>query len=253
MPTFPVNRLRLALRPKPNALAAAGFEQSLPMSSLRGVASRELVFAEGDPITHVYKVESGAVAIYRVLADGRRQIMGFAYPGDFVGLGAHGEHSMNAQAIRPTRLRCLPISALRQCVSRDPMIGFKLYEALAGELAAARELVLATGRRRAIERVVGFLLALSRRNEQNGRDRNSIELPMTRADIGDFLGLTIETVSRTFSKLKMLGLIELPCSNQVRLVDTQELESLADGDEQGSAGRSRKPRDRTPCLLAHRS
>jgi CRP/FNR family transcriptional regulator len=113
------------------------------------------------------------------------------------------------------------------------MLGFKLYEALARELAATRDLMFTTGQRSAIERVAGFLLAFSRRNRRNGENPAALELPMTRADIGDFLGLTIETVSRTLSKLRLVGLIELPKSNHVRLLDIDELESLADGEESG--------------------
>lgn len=158
-----------------------------------------------------HRVETGAVALYKVLADGRRQVLGFAYAGDLIGLGAGGEHVMNAQAIKSTRVRCLPVSALRQSASNDPMLGFKLYEALAR---------------------AGFLLAFSRRSARNGQDPAHFELPMTRSDIGDFLGLTIETVSRTFTKLKSLGLIALPQSNCVALLDIAELESLADGEDQ---------------------
>ena len=167
-------------------------------------------------LSHVYRIETGAIALYKVLADGRRQVMGFAYPGDIIGLGVEDEHAMNAQAVKPTRVRCLPVAALRQSAAKDPMLGFKLYEALARELAATRDLMLTTGQRSAMERVAGFLLAFSRRNQRNGQDPTTFELPMTRTDIGDFLGLTIETVSRTFTKLKVLQLIELPHSNQVR-------------------------------------
>jgi CRP/FNR family transcriptional regulator len=175
-------------------------------------------------------VETGAVALYKVLADGRRQIVGFAYPGDLIGLGAQGEHVMNAQAVKPTRLRCLAVAALHRSAARDPALGFKLYEAVARELAAARDLMLTTGQRSATERVVSFLLAFSLRAERNGLDPCDFELPMTRADIADFLGLTIETVSRTFTKLKTLGLIQLPLSNRVNLIDLDQLESLAAGE-----------------------
>jgi len=78
--------------------------------------------------------------------------------------------------------------------------------------------------------VAGFLLAFSRRNERNGKDPSTIELPMTRTDIGDFLGLTIETVSRTFSKFKAMAVIELPQSNEVKVIDLEALERLAAGD-----------------------
>jgi CRP/FNR family transcriptional regulator len=203
-------------------------------AALRRVETKEFLFAEGDEISHVYRVETGAIALYKVLADGRRQVMGFAYPGDLIGLGIEGEHGMNAQAIKPTRVRCLPVTSLRQSAARDPMLGFKLYEALARELAATRDLMLTTGQRSAVERVAGFLLAFSRRNVRNGQDPATFELPMTRTDIGDFLGLTIETVSRTFTKLKLLGVIELPHCNRVTLLDINELQRLANGEETGA-------------------
>lgn len=212
----------------------AGFEQSLAQAALRRVEAKEFLFAEGDATSHVYRIETGAIALFKVLTDGRRQVMGFAYPGDIIGLGVEDEHAMNAQAVKPTRVRCLPVTSLRQSAATDPMLGFKLYEALSRELAATRDLMLTTGQRSAMERVAGFLLAFSRRNQRNGQDPTTFELPMTRTDIGDFLGLTIETVSRTFTKLKVLQLIELQHSNQVRLLAIDELESLADGEDRAS-------------------
>jgi CRP/FNR family transcriptional regulator len=222
----------LALQPAVTARPLTGFEQTLAGGTLKRVEAKEFVFVEGDTASHVYRVETGAVALFRVLADGRRQIVGFAYPGDLIGLGTEGEHVMNAQAIKPTRLRSLPVSGLHRIVAQDPSLGFKLYQAIARELASARDLMLTTGQRSATERLVSFLLAFSRRNARVGQDPTALELPMTRADIGDFLGLTIETVSRTFTKLKTMGLIELPHSNQVKLVDVSALKSLADGDDQ---------------------
>ena len=210
----------------------SGLEQRLAQASLRRVEAKEFVFAEGDPTTHIFQVETGAVSLYKVLCDGRRQVVGFAYPGDLIGLGAEGEHVMNAQAIKPTRLRCLPVAALNQIARQDPRLGFKLYEALARELAATRDLLLTTGQRSATERVVSFLLAFSRRNERNARDPHVFDLPMTRADIADFLGLTIETVSRTFTKLKVQGFIELPQSSCVRITDLGALRGLAGGEEE---------------------
>jgi CRP-like cAMP-binding protein len=206
------------------------FETSLAHAALRRVEAKELLFVEGDPVSHVYRVETGAIALYRVLADGRRQVVGFAYPGDIIGLGVEGEHVMNAQAVKPTRLRCLPMGALRQAVAKEPMLGFKLYQALSRELAAARDLMFTTGQRSAMERVASFLVSLSRRGERNGKDPKSFELPMSRTDIGDFLGLTIETVSRTFSKFKTMNLIALPRCNQVVLLDVERLVRVANGD-----------------------
>src|SRR5262249_4128394 len=186
------------------------FERTLAQASLRRIDAKAFVFAEGDPTTHLFRVETGAIALYKILVDGRRQIVGFAYPGDLVGLGAQGEYQINAQAIKPTRLRCVPLATLHHSAAKDPPLGFKLYQAIARELDATRDLMLTTGQRSAIERIASFLLEFSRRNQGKGQDRLEFELPMTRADIGDFLGLTIETVSRTFTKLKLRKLIELP-------------------------------------------
>jgi CRP-like cAMP-binding protein len=208
---------------------AKGLEGSLADAQLKRVEAKEFLFAEGDPISYVYRIETGAIALYKVLADGRRQIMSFAYPGDIVGLGVDEAHTINAQAVKPTRVRCLPIGSLRQFAATDPSFGFKLYEAMAKELAATRDLLFTTGQRSAMERVAGFLLTFSRRNQRQGKDPRTFELPMTRMDIGDFLGLTIETVSRTFTKLKMMRLIELTHSTEVRLADVEELKRLAEG------------------------
>jgi CRP/FNR family transcriptional regulator len=220
-----------SLSPAGSGVAPGVLEQSLARASLRRLEAKEFLFVEGDPLSHVYRVETGAIALFKILADGRRQVMGFAYPGDLIGLGLPGEHAMNAQAIKPTRLRCLPVATLQHSAAKDPMLGLKLYEALAHELAATRDLMLTTRQRSATERVVNFLLAFSRRAKRNGQDPAEFELPMTRADIGDFLGLTIETVSRTFTKLKTLELIELPQSNRVKLIDIAELDRLAEAAE----------------------
>ena len=230
--SIPASTSRLsAFHPQKVTRTGVGFEQTLAQGQLRRVEAKEFLFAEGDRISHVYRIETGALALYKVLADGRRQVMGFAYPGDIVGLGVDDAYTMNAQAVKPTRVRCLSAMSLRQSAASDPALGFKLYEAMARELAATRDLMLTTGQRSATERVAAFLLAFSRRNQRNGQDPASFKLPMTHTDIGDFLGLTIETVSRTFTKLKLMQLIELAHSNQVKLLDIDALTELAGGCE----------------------
>jgi CRP/FNR family transcriptional regulator len=197
----------------------------------RRIDMKELVFVEGDPTTNIYWIESGAVSLFKVLPDGRRQIIGFAYAGDFIGLGAHGERLMSAQALKPTRVRAISVARLHKLAAANPDLAFRLYQAVASELADARDLMLTTGHRSACERVAAFLLALSRRNRRAGKPTDAIDLPMTRADIGDFLGLTIETVSRTLTKFKCRGLIDMPQSARIRLKDMVDLQRLAEGEE----------------------
>ena len=215
---------------KPAApLSAGAFDQSVMDSAIRIVSGKEHIFFEGDAVTHIFKVEAGHVCIYRLLSDGRRQVVDFAFAGDFIGLGAIGQHAMNAQATERTRLRCLPVSELRHTVRGNPKLGLELYEAIARELDATRELLMSVSHRTAQERVAGFLLALSQRHARRGEDPTNLVLPMTRMDIADFLGLTIETVSRTFSKLRAKGVIELEQCILVTICDLNGLTQIAEG------------------------
>lgn len=201
----------------------------LAAGTLRTIDARDHVFREGDRASHVYKVEVGHVCIYRMVHDGRRQVIDFAYPGDFIGLGALGTHAANAQATTKTRIRCVPVATLHDVVRSDPRLGVDLYEAMSRELLSARELLFTVSQRTAAERLAGFLMALSRRNQRRGGDADEIVLPMTRTDIADFLGLTIETVSRTFTKFRNDGLIDLEQCILVTIRDAKALAAIAEG------------------------
>lgn len=203
--------------------------QRLVDGPVRTFEAKEHIFRDGDAVTHVYQVEIGHVCIYKMMSDGRRQVIDFAYPGDLIALGAIGEHTANAVATTRTRVHCLPVASIRQVMRQDARLGFKLYEAMSRELMAARELLFTVTQRTATERVASFLLALSRRNERHGEVASEFVLPMTRSDIADFLGLTIETVSRTFTKLRSEGVIELAQSVLVTIRDHNALARLAEG------------------------
>lgn len=211
------------------AKVSDGLEGCAVHGASRTLSAKEHVFCEGDPATHIYLVEAGHVCIYKALADGRRQVIDFAYPGDWVGLGAIAAYGSNAQATTRTRLRSVPMASVHEAARHDARLGLTLYEAVSRELLAARELLFTVSQCTATERLASFLLALSRRNEHRGEDASEIVLPMTRADIADFLGLTIETVSRTFTKLKTAGLIDLEQSILVTIRDPHRLAELAEG------------------------
>lgn len=206
-------------------------DDCLGKACLRRFDAKEFVFAEGDCARNIYRIEVGAVSLFKILPDGRRQILGFAYPGDLIGLGVQGTHMMYAQAIKRCYARSMPLAALHKIAAHDPGLSFTLYEAIAEELAAARDLMTTTGHRNASERLAVFLMALSRRNARNGGRRNIIDLPMTRTDIADYLGLTIETVSRTLTKFKTKRFIDLPQSTRIIILDMMMMQKLAEGDE----------------------
>lgn len=205
--------------------AMSSFIDGLAAGLPRTIESREHLFCEGDRADYIYLVEAGHICISRLLADGRRHVIDFAYPGDIIGLGALDRHAASAQATTRTRVRCIPVAQLHDIAARDASLSRKLYDAMAHELMAAREHLFAVSQCTATERVAGFLLSLSRRNARRGEDPTEIVLPMTRTDIADFLGLTIETVSRTFSKFRADGLIDV---EQCVLVTIRDADALAE-------------------------
>jgi CRP-like cAMP-binding protein len=236
LPTVACSPNPAAMYPGTSSVSGKAANRSLAdrlgTGTLRTLDARDHVFLEGDRASHIYKVEVGNVCVYRMVHDGRRQVIDFAYPGDFIGLGALGTHGANAQATSKTRIRCVPIAALHDVVRSDQRLALALYEAMSRELMQARELLFTVSQRTAAERLAGFLLALSRRNERRGDNSNEIVLPMTRADIADFLGLTIETVSRTFTKFRNDGLIDLEQCILVTIRNTAALTAIAEGTVQ---------------------
>lgn len=173
------------------------------------------IYAQGEKAGNLYQVEFGCVRIYRMLADGRRQISAFHLSGEIFGFEAHPSHHFFAEAIGTVGVRVLmPAQGLD--ISR-----LLLPLALQG-LVRAQEHLLVLGRQNAIERVAAFLLDMAER--QGNPDR--IELPMSRTDIADYLGLTIETVSRVFSKLKENGVIRLISLRSVEIRKWQVLNGM---------------------------
>lgn len=225
--------IEIAKRPGPTPVldgdTVPSLEARLCVAPVRRVAARKHLWCAGDVRAHIYRVETGAIAIYAVMPDGRRHVVGFALPGDLIGLGLAGAHAFNAQALQDTRLRSIGIAAFNQIVRNDPRLGLKLYEELSRELAASRAQLMMVSKRVSGERLASFLLALAKRNAERADSSDVLKLPMRRLDIADFLGLTIETVSRTFTRLKTDGLIEIGPGSLVKIVDRDALEAIAEG------------------------
>jgi CRP/FNR family nitrogen fixation transcriptional regulator len=162
------------------------------------------IFGDDEPADHLYKVIRGAVCTYKILSDGRRQISEFYLPGECFGLEYAGTHSHSAEAITDAKTLVIKKTALMKLADRDATIVQQLLDLTAVELARVQDRVLLLAKT-AEERVVGFLLDMAKRLPGG----NSIELPMLRQDIADYLGLTIETVSRTLKSLKDNATIEV--------------------------------------------
>ena len=189
----------------------------------------EPLFDEGQPARHVFNVTAGAIKIYKLLPDGRRQMTGFLFPGDFLGLANDQDYAYSAEAVTFSTLCRFPRQKLEPLLHRHPKMEHRLLSMASHELAVAQEQMLLLGRKTAREKVASFLLMLSRRAEQRGQSGNPVSVPMSRNDIGDYLGLTTETVSRTFTQLKSSGAITLLNSGKVELVKRSAMNAIAEG------------------------
>lgn len=188
----------------------------------------ETVVFEADEAANVYSLTSGLLRLSKLLPDGRRQIAGFLFPGDFLGITMEEEHAFTAEAIAPSTLCKFPRRQFDDFISRHPELERRLYAVAAHELAAARQQLVLLGRKTATERIASFLLMLAGRchSMRSGQD---ISFPMSRADIADYLGLRIETVSREISALKVARVIQLTGRQSFRIIDRERLEQLAEG------------------------
>jgi CRP/FNR family nitrogen fixation transcriptional regulator len=184
----------------------------------------ETIFDEGQPADRIYQLVSGALRTCRILRDGRRQIEAFHVAGDVFGLESGGAYRAAAQTLGPAQVRVMPRPALETLASQNGDVARRLLELTTDSLRRCQDHVLMLGRRTACERVAALLLDLA---ERTGAEA-LLDVPMTRQDMADYLGLTIETVSRTFTQFQHDGLIALPTTRKVLLRDRRALEAMVD-------------------------
>src|SRR6202162_4711658 len=182
----------------------------------------EEIYGEDEPAEYVYQIIRGAVRTYKLLSDGRRQIGTFHLPGDVFGLESGNNHRLAAEAIIDTTVRLVKRSSLEQAAGVDVRVARKLWGMTAGELRHAEDHMLLLGRKSAMERVANFLLEMDRRLAVAGM----MALPMCRRDIGDYLGLTLETVSRALSQLHGEGVLVFSGARQIVLRNRQRLRNM---------------------------
>ena len=208
---------RKGLPPAAHAPGSSLDLMGAPMPFARNVE----IYGEGEPADYIYKVVSGAVRSYRVLDDGRRQISAFHLPGDMFGLEAGATHASSAEAIADSVVLVIKRSAVLALAQRDPEVARQMWTLTARELGRVQNHMLLLIRN-AQERIASFLLEMAERAP--GAD--AVELPMSRQDIADYLGLTIETVSRTLTQLEGDAAIALPTSRRVVLRNRTALRQL---------------------------
>lgn len=185
-------------------------------------APGELLFRQGDAVRLVYRVLSGAVISYRLLADGRRQVTGFHLPGDFLGLEAGVEHATTTEALCRVDALAMERTELAGRAATDVGLAKALWQVTVRAFRRSEDHALILARQGATERVAAFLLEFADRMGWP----EIIDLPMTRQDIADHVGLTIHTVSRTLSQLQAQGMVEARSTRHVRLLQRHRLEGL---------------------------
>ena len=212
-----------------SAIDDADLERLASAAIVTEVEAGKTFIAEGDPANDFYNVTSGCAKIYKLLPDGRRQITGFAQSGVFLGLAVSDVYAFSAEAITKLRYCRFPRRKLRALMDDFPALEKTLLQTASNELVAAQEQMLLLGRKTARERLASFLLARSEAGKPCGHDHDHIDLPMSRSDIADYLGLTIETISRTFTRLKNEKMIALPSNTRVDVLNRDDLIDLAGG------------------------
>ena len=212
-----------SLRPDDMAVLDAIAEQM----SLQADA---VLIREGDPATSLFNITSGSVRVYKLLPDGRRQIVGFLFAGDFIGMTPGEDYAFSAEAIEPTTVCRFRRSDYRAAVRERPALEAALLERAMNELAAAQKQMMLLGRKTARERVASFLLELPARDPMRPSRDDRVRLSMTRAEMADYLGLTIETVSRELTKLKTAQVIQSISLHEIQVERPDRLRELADGE-----------------------
>lgn len=165
------------------------------------------VFYEGDDSIHLFNVVGGSLRLSKLLPDGRRQVTGFLFPGDFLGLSVGGVYSYTAEVLVPTELCRFERASFTRMLDKFPKLEHQLLSRASNELTQAQDHIMVLGRKTATERIATVLLKLVDRIGKQGNGSCALDLPMTRSDLADYVGLTTETVSRTLSQLKKQGVL----------------------------------------------
>ena len=226
---MPTPSSAIALRPVGNRPSHSVRPESPPrfagmldmMGASMSFRRNEEIYGEGEAADYLYKVVSGAVRMYKILSDGRRQIGAFYFPGDMFGFEPGDEHACSTEAIGDVTVLVFKRTSVIALAARDGGVARQLWLITAQELDRSHKHVLLLILS-AQERVASFLLEMAGRSDAHGE----LELPMSRQDIADYLGLTIETVSRTLTQLENSGVIGVPAARRITLRNSRRLNRL---------------------------
>jgi len=230
-------------------VAAPDLPRLAALATIANVPRGQTFIHEGAPAEHFCVLIQGSAKLYKLLPDGRRQIVGFVYAGSFLGVSAPETYAFSAEALESTRVCRLSRRGLLRLLSDSHAMEQRLLDVAVNKLRLAQEHMVLLGRKTTIERVASFLLFQAKRPQPRGVLPPRIHLPMSRIDIADYLGVTVETVCRSLAKLAKSGVIAIPNVHEVVILDLAYLESTARGASPERSLRLVRPADDFPARM----
>jgi CRP/FNR family transcriptional regulator len=213
-------------------LDAAGLDDVLGEAEQLTLSARDTLFDEGDRAGHIFTLVQGTAKLTRLLPDGREQVLGFRFAGDVLGYTGADRYPFAAQMLTTAQVCRLERKRLDTLLRRYPALERRLLDLCVQELAATQEQLVTVGRRTAEARVAAFLLSLAEAGKRRAHVGAVLDMPMTRGDIADFLGLTLETVSRTLTAFRRRGWMREPVHGRVEILKREALTDLTDGAQE---------------------
>ncbi len=198
---------------------------------IRRVKAGQSVYREFEEAKYIFTIVTGEIRLANLLDDGRRQVTAFKSAGEVIGENQNGHYQSDAEAVCETMVCQIPIKVLNQHIDGNPIMRDALMEMIRKELSELRQHAVLLGRKTPVEKIASFLLDRVGKSVSGNEKAIEITLPMGRSDIADYLGLTIETVSRTITKLKNLEVISVPTTHSILIINRPQLESLAEGEQ----------------------
>lgn len=216
--------------PADSVASLSGKDAFANLGNLIAFEAKQSLFWEGDAAEYIYKVMRGVICLYKLLPDGRRQVARFCCAGDLLGLGQRATFQYTADTVTPVTLLRIRRADLEVELESNTCLRNELLAAVSDELRAAQDQLVLLGRKSAIERVASFIEAMAEQTLRRGGDARTVDLPMTRVDIADYLGLTHETVCRAFSQLKAQRILDIHDHHVVEIRQRDTLADIAAGD-----------------------
>ncbi len=198
----------------------------------RPIRKGEHLFRSGDTFFSIYAVRSGTIKTYAVTEDGDEQVTGFYLPGELMGIDGinTGQHSNSARALETSAVCEIPFDKLEILSAKMPTLQHHFFQLMSREIQADQQLIMLLSKKSAEERIAALLLSISSRHTRRGLSASGFRLPMSRNDIGNYLGLAVETVSRVFTRLQKQGIIQVD-GKDVEVLDMTALNQVSESQE----------------------